>query len=308
MCDLWKTGSDSEVEPSFYYHLPKSLRNVNITGGEPFLRKDLDKIVMVMTERCRKVRPVISTNGFLPDRIKTTASSLYKINSRLAVRVSIDGAGKTHDKIRGVAGGYEKAMASLHYLKESGIKDIGIGFTLIRENQEEMMDVYRLSKKMGIQFTATVAHSSPIFFGDQNNQAPDEKIAVKGFSELMSRQLSSLSPKNWFRAYFTNGVIDQVKGRKRRVLCPALTEFFFLNPKGDVFPCHLLDEPVGNLMSGSYQELTANVKGGPDKYQNCSMECWMTCTVAPRMRKNPIKALRWIIKSKLVKPNNMDEL
>lgn len=301
MCDIWQKKSDDEVEPSFYYHLPKTLKNINITGGEPFLRKDLDKIVKVMTGRCQKLRPVISTNGLLVNRIKDIVPRILKLNSRLAVRVSIDGIGQTHDEVRGVEGAYEKALDSIAVLKEAGVKDLGIGFTLLRKNQSEMIKVFELSKKLGLQFTSTIAHSSPIFFGDQKDQEPDRKIAAKNYIKVMNRQLSSYQPKDWFRAYFTEGIIDMVNKKPRKIQCPALSEFFYLSPSGDVFPCHLLDEPLGKLSDAPFEELVDSIEGGKNRYRHCLMQCWMTCTVAPEMRRNPLSVLWWVLKRKTEK-------
>jgi MoaA/NifB/PqqE/SkfB family radical SAM enzyme len=295
MCDIWKTKGKPQVEPSFYYHLPRSLKNVNITGGEPFMRKDLPEILMVITERCKRVRPVISTNGLLTERILETVPRLMALNSRTAIRVSLDGIGQTHDKIRGVLGAFDKALATLKGLKSLGVRDLGVGFTLVRGNETEMMQVHELARSMGIQFTSTVAHSSPIFFGDQENQDPDLALGVEAFSHLMRRQLKSLHPKNWFRAYFTEGVLDQIEGRPRRILCPALEAFFFLDPTGEVFPCHVLDMPIGNLAEHPFEELVSGHRDTLDYVRTCPQHCWMTCTVAPEMRKRPGKVVRWIL-------------
>ena len=299
MCGLWQEEKKTEVEPSFYYNLPKSLTNVNITGGEPFLRKDLLQILSVVSDRCRKVRPVISTNGLLTDRILESVPQFLKINPRTAVRVSIDGIGKTHDEIRGVKAGYDRALTTLKELIDQGVKDLGIGFTLMRANENEMMDVYELSRELKIQFTATIAHSSPIFFGDQKDQSPDPQKAADAFARLKTNQLNSLHPKDWFRAYFTDGLIDLLKASKRRIECPALSSFFFMNPQGVVFPCHILDEPVGQLDQAPYERLIENVSDGPEKYRHCEKQCWMTCTVAPEMKKHPWGVAAWIAKEKL---------
>src|SRR5438093_9153719 len=70
MCDIWQYGRGSELRPEDYSRLPASLREVNISGGEPFLRKDLPDIVRVIRARCPKARIVISTNALMPARIE----------------------------------------------------------------------------------------------------------------------------------------------------------------------------------------------------------------------------------------------
>ena len=162
-----------------------------------------------------------------------------------------------------------------------------------------MMQVFDLAKKRSIQFTATVAHSSPIFFGDQSAQQPDPEAAIEAFRELLERQLASPHPKDWFRAYFTEGLIDLLANKQRRVDCPAFAGFFFLDPQGRVFPCHILDEPIGRLSDAPFEKLVAQVPGGIEKYRCCPQQCWMTCTVGPEMKRRPWVPANWIAGQKL---------
>ena len=183
-------------------------------------------------------------------------------------------------------------------MKGLRVRDLGLAFTLVRENQDELMRMYEVAEQHGVQFTYAVAHSSPIFFGDQETSAADPEVANEALTELMKRQLKSYSLKNWFRAYFTAGLIDWVQGRKRKILCPALEGFFFLNPQGTVFPCHVLDEPVGNLADGDYAALIEEAGLKPDAYRHCKEQCWMVCTVAPEMRRHPLPVAFWIARKK----------
>ena len=61
MCNVWQypTEKSKEIQPEDLRTLPK-LKFINLTGGEPFIREDLDKIV----EECYKhtERIVISTD------------------------------------------------------------------------------------------------------------------------------------------------------------------------------------------------------------------------------------------------------
>ena len=45
MCNIWKhpTKPSEEIKPELLEKLPDGLR-INITGGEPMLRKDIDEI------------------------------------------------------------------------------------------------------------------------------------------------------------------------------------------------------------------------------------------------------------------------
>jgi MoaA/NifB/PqqE/SkfB family radical SAM enzyme len=299
MCDIWQHDGTDEVEPSYYYHLPPTLRTVNLTGGEATLREDLSDIVGVIAERCPGVRIILSTHGFHTRRLEEMAPRMLAHTRNLAVRVSIDGLGATHDRVRGIKGGYKKCMESLDALRRMGVKDLGIGFTLMKGNEDELIPAYEMAMANRWQFTSTVVHSSPIFFGEQSDNAPDPEKAATAYRELRRRQLKSAIPKNWFRAYFTDGVVDDVTGKRRRIDCTALSRFFYLDPTGKVFTCHVLDWSVGMLHEG-YDKLLRDNPEMLRRVAACEEHCWMTCTVAPIMRQNLPRVAAWVARRRLL--------
>ena len=68
MCNIWKNPTDSrqEIRPEELEVLPR-VKFINITGGEPFVREDLDKIVEVAFRKASRV--VISTSGWFENRV-----------------------------------------------------------------------------------------------------------------------------------------------------------------------------------------------------------------------------------------------
>ena len=101
----------------------------NLTGGEPFMRTDLPDIVSALYRKCDRI--VINTNGLLDKRI----IELCKAFPKVGIRISIDGKGDIHDRIRGVSNNYDRAMHTLETLWKMGHKDIGFS-TPCRGNQE----------------------------------------------------------------------------------------------------------------------------------------------------------------------------
>jgi MoaA/NifB/PqqE/SkfB family radical SAM enzyme len=69
MCDIWKypTKPEEEIKPSVLEKLPDGLGRINLTGGEPMLREDIEDVVRVLYKKCRLLE--ISTNGYYTDRI-----------------------------------------------------------------------------------------------------------------------------------------------------------------------------------------------------------------------------------------------
>ncbi|MCA9752436.1 MAG: radical SAM protein, partial [Gemmatimonadetes bacterium] len=99
MCDIWSKPDRHELPPDWYRRVPRSLKNINISGGEPFMRDDVPEIIAVLRDHLDSPRIVFSTNGVLTDKIVAQATEMAK-HGPIAIRVSIDGLGETHDRIR----------------------------------------------------------------------------------------------------------------------------------------------------------------------------------------------------------------
>lgn len=296
MCDIWKkTDGPPEVSADFYLRLPPSLREINLSGGEPFLRRDLPAIIENIRKRCRKARIVISTNGLLPER----AVELLGGRTWIGVRVSIDGLEAEHDRIRGVPGSFRKSLETLDRLQTAGYRDLGISYTVSEHSQPRLGALKDIAVARGLEFTCSVAHSSDFYFGEQHPEPADRSVHMAELCRLQAQQLRSLRPKEWFRAYYTEGLLRRLRGEKRMIPCYALDEFFYLDPYGAVYPCNVLDKPIGNLGTHTYAELFAQAQGVRDYVARCPVQCWMVCTAAPAMRRNVTVPGLWLLRRAL---------
>lgn len=288
MCDIWKKPSKNEVKPDFYQKLPTSLKEINITGGEPFFRDDLPEIIGVIKKRCPGVRLIISTNGFLTKKIKKMMSVIIKIDPKVGVRVSIDGREKTHNKLRGIKGSYKKAMTTLQSLKKI-IKDLGIGFTLMEENKDDLLAVFNYCKREHLDFSLSLVSSSSIYFGNEKESLKPQKGTKikKTFAELIESQYKTFEIKNWFRAWFNQGLYEFLTTKKRRLLCEGGKDFFYLDPYGGVYICHLKPWLIGNLKKESFEGIINSEKADRlRKMANKCHDCWMVCNVRNKIKKN----------------------
>jgi MoaA/NifB/PqqE/SkfB family radical SAM enzyme len=299
MCDIWRREPDRarELVPADYRWLPRSLRSVNLSGGEPFLRDDLAEIAAIVRASCPRARIVISTNGLSPERIEKMVSEMGDV----AIRISIDAVGALHDEMRGVPGAYERAMETAHRLAALGVRDLGLAATSTELNPGQLSKIKALADGLGIEFIPTAAHSSAFFFGRHDAERPRSGLVVEEMGEIMRAELTSKRPRDWAKAYYSRGLIDYVRGRPRRLPCRAGTDFFFLDPWGQVYPCNILDVPMGNIRDGSFDELRRRASGRlRPAVRGCTEQCWMVCTVSPPMRRRPLGPLAWIAGAKLL--------
>jgi len=305
MCDIWKKPKCEELEPHVYSKLPNSLKSVNITGGEPFLRKDLSEIISIVSNTCNKVNIGISSNGLLTDRIEECMKTVLtnKIKN-VSINISIHGIGKFHDDVMGINGAFEKAINTVQMLKNMGIKDLGIAYTATNHNIDQLYHVIELAKKLNVQYTfAGIAHSSDLMFKSKNEPIANLELLHNQLNVLTEEHLKSFYPKNWGRAYIDSGNYYHAKTGKRKIQCGAGSSLLFLTPNGDIHPCNVLDWNFGNLKNESFNNIwlseNANKFRNDINIHNCPNPCWMLCTVFPYMRKNKLNCISWILENKI---------
>lgn len=301
MCNIWKNPSDKskEINVKELLKLPK-LKFVNITGGEPFEREDLEEIVKIMVRKSKRI--VISTSGWYTNRI----IKLFRKYPKLGIRVSIEGLSAKNDELRGRTGGFDRGLRVLLELKKMGIKDIGFGITVSDSNSEDMLWLYELSRNLKFEFATAAVHNSYYFHKYDNTINNIEKVC-NNFAELVKRLLKEKKIKSWFRAYFNLGLINYIKGGKRMLPCEAGRLNFFLDPYGEVYPCNGLEEKYWNRSMGnirnvkSFKELW-NSKQAEEVRRNvksCPKNCWMIGTAKPAMEKYIKHPLKWVIPNKI---------
>ena len=122
MCHIWQhpTQLRDEVTLETLAKLPGGFDNLNITGGEPTLRRDLAEIVALLYPKARTLE--ISSNGLHADRLEP----IIKAYPNIKVRFSLEAVGEKSDEIRGEKDGFKKKVAGLRRLKELGATDVGL--------------------------------------------------------------------------------------------------------------------------------------------------------------------------------------
>lgn len=296
MCDIWSRPDRHELAPEWYRRLPRSLRNINISGGEPFMRDDLPAIIAVLRDHLDSPRFVFSTNGVLTEKIVRQAKEMAK-GGPIAIRISTDGVGELHDRIRNHKGCFEKIMNTVAGLKAAGITDLGLACTGSRDNPGALGAVKKLAESLDVDYVCSVVHSSEVYFGDQKDMVPRDPVTRHDLVDIATRQLRSPRPKDWFRAYYTDGIVDYIDGKPRREPCTAAVRHIHVDHRGMVFPCNILNRPLGDLDKSTWEEIEAadTTPGVLAAVSGCRIQCWMSCTVAPGMKANPLVPAKWIL-------------
>ena len=299
MCNRYKCPSkpDEELSIETIKKLPK-MYFTNITGGEPFIREDLPEIVRELYKKSDRI--VISTNGFFTDRIIKLCEEFPNVG----IRISIEGLEETNNQIRGLDDGFNKGYSTLKKLVEMKHPDVGFGMTVQDANAKDLVDLYKLSDEMGMEFATASLHNS-FYFVEAKNIIKDRPMVAKEFEKVINELLKSNSPKKWFRAYFNHGLINYIYGQKRLLPCDMAFDTFFIDPYGDVMPCNGTKEKevMGNLNEQTWDELWSSEQAEKvrSKVRHCDRQCWMIGSVSPAMHKYIWKPATWVVKHKFLK-------
>jgi SynChlorMet cassette radical SAM/SPASM protein ScmF len=123
---------------------PLGLSGVKLTGGEPLLHPRIFRVLEIV--RSEQLALTIETNGVLctPDLALEIAKSPDSF-----VSVSLDGAdAATHDRIRGVPGSFDRAVAGVCNLVGSGLSP-QIVMSVMRANASQVPEVVKLAESLG---------------------------------------------------------------------------------------------------------------------------------------------------------------
>jgi len=303
MCYVWKnpTGPKEEVTAETLEKLPSGFDNVNVTGGEPTLRRDLHELVDVIHPRARITE--ISSNGLHPERLVP----IIKKYPDIKVRFSLEGDEATSNSIRGEKNGFQTKVEGMRMLQEAGGQDLGFALVIQDENVGQLTAVYEMCQRMGVELATSTLHNAWQFYKN-DNYFYDRKKVAREVEKLITSMLKTAKVKNWFRAYLNLGLIEKILGHDRLIPCTAGKDFAFIDPWSDVWACNVRsDMPMGNLAQQSWAEIVGSdlAKGSVQKGKECRQNCWMVTTARTAMRSSlspqlpKLQPLLWVLYNKL---------
>ena len=114
MCNIWQKKSVNEMTPDevgLFFERWSQFRWVHLTGGELFMRRDLDDLVAAIQKNCRSLFLLnFPTTGWFGDKtVSLVERTLARGVGRLMVTISIDGPKALHEEMRGLPGSFDRA-------------------------------------------------------------------------------------------------------------------------------------------------------------------------------------------------------
>lgn len=306
MCDSWRKPREDELTTDevarIFREFPR-MDAVRLTGGEPFVRRDLTEIAGIAHRELRPFFLHVTTNGFLTDRIVEFCEERPR-DQRLFVLVSVDGVGDKHDRVRGHVGAWEKAMATLEALaprrKELRLT-LGVNQTVVdREGAAHYPLLRDHLAPLGIVPRVVMAYEQSATYDTRRelDLMPTERGKLETFGDFGEDDIRALIEavegdqkrlplaERWTRRYYLAGLRERLLGEPGAVHrvppCVALSSHLRLFPDGTVPTCQFDTTRVGSLREQSFEELWwgADSEAGRERVRACP-GCWAECEVLP---------------------------
>lgn len=239
-------------------------------GGEPFQRRDLAEVIGVLRARCEIPVAAICTNGQSTRSIlRQTEAMLREAPDKLLIlSTSLDGFAETHDRIRG-AGTFARAVQSYESCRELAARHgnllLAVTTVVSSMNQDEAADFVRwVSRELRPEAThVLLARQSPRA-GESIKEVDPAKWA-----EAQRAALDALESASWlgrlhpsWRAAdaMRRTVADTLATGRRAFHCHAGTHGAWIDYKGDVHACEVLDEEDPSTRIGNLRESGMNFR------------------------------------------------
>ncbi len=234
-----------------------------LSGGEPFLRKDIVEIVKVLYKRSQPAIINIPTNGSLFRVIPQRVEEMLKAcpNTEIIINLSLDEINDKHDKIRGFPGNWQRAMETYRQLKE--LKryrnfTLGIHTVISVFNVKRFPEIYRSLIKLQPDSYITEIAEERVELGTIGEKiTPDKDDYEKAIdfliNEMRGHHLKGVADiARSFRIEYYQLVKKYLRKRTQIIPCYAGILSCQIAPDGDVWPCCIRADSMGNLREENY--------------------------------------------------------
>lgn len=245
------------------------LRNVALTGGEPFIRDDLFEIANIWYSNSTARTISITTNGSMPDRIENFCRQAQKRDIPTFFLFSYDFIGEKHSEYRRLKDLHINVMKSYEIVQKHSPKmNAMLQLTVSENNADSAEDTYNFMKKeLGIKNI-----NCSLVRGEGIDRASDfirEKVG--NVYERLQMQINKDFDEGVLKGYTNCSLTTKILNAKNKILWKSVIKDFrdrkYVSPcragsllgiiysRGDIYPCEMLNESFGNLRDYNYDFL-----------------------------------------------------
>lgn len=271
MCNIWKIPAEvADLHLDEWLALLSSpalrhLKELDLTGGEPFLRADLGELIRRIGTMKAQAFPSlrtlsITTNGILTERVLKVVdqniAALQACGIDLVLACGMDAVGRLHDRIRDYPGAWERlniTLAGLQEIRKNHANLIlGIKTTIVPQNAGELYRIADFAEYNGL-FTII----SPCII-TQNRFANLDRVKDLRFAPGDIKKIIQFyeSPRFAWSGH-REAMLGYLQSGRMTKPCTAGYNTLFVRHNGQVFPCPVLAEALGHIQEHSLESLYA---------------------------------------------------
>ena len=310
-CMIWRRDAGDELsidEIGRFFDQARGFSWIDLTGGEPSLRRDLPEICRIITGTNRQLVLLhFPTNGLMPEKTLEAAEAVVSNwRGRLVVTVSMDGDRSLNDQVRGIPGAWDKQIETFRRLDDMGV-DVVFGMTISRHNIDAFDRTFAAASAAcpGLtldRFHFNIVQESGHFYGNEGLDLKGDRYPSE-IASLLERYRSALGSPRTPRAFLER----EYQRRIPRFLdtgvtpmpCHALRSSCFVSPDGTVYPCSTYARPVGRLReTGMALE---PIWGSEDAralareiWQGTCPQCWTPCEAYQTLLGHMLRPSYWL--------------
>lgn len=262
------------------------IENLNLSGGEPFLRQDLGEICRRFIQKNDVRQIYVPTNGYFTDRIVRHLEEVLKEPSLeyFVVELSLDGMAEFHDTFRGAPQSFDKAMQTYDALAKLQERDPRLRIHSISTATDVNMEqIRRLTTYLYDRCPQMDHHNLAIIRGDRLNQS------LVGPSLVEYQSLYEYIRRLWRpREQGRYGAIVEpmlqwtkvqtIQRQTQVVPCTAGMLSAVVYANGDVSVCEM-HKPLGNLRERSFREIWESAEAQERLKSIARKDCYCTTEV-----------------------------
>jgi MoaA/NifB/PqqE/SkfB family radical SAM enzyme len=265
-CNIWMKREDElslQEWDKVLASLGKAPYWFTISGGEPLMYPHIVELAQLAYKHCRPAVINIPTNGILssiPDRVEQIAKSCPE--SQLIINLSLDGVGDKHDRIRGIAGNFDRFEKRLKTLLELRQRlrnlTVGIHSVISTFNHSDIAQIIEYADRSSAdQFITEIAE--PRVELDTVGLPITPKAADYG--KAIDQVVAYINRKSFTGiARFTEALrieyyklVKRILDEKDQVIaCYAGWVSAQIYSDGTVWPCCVRADKLGNLREHDY--------------------------------------------------------
>ena len=320
MCGNWKQGdrrSDmtlAQLDGVMHHRFWGAVENLNISGGEPTTRNDLPEMVELFQTRLPRLRKIgINTTGLTPHRAIPMLTRVVKFCAErdllLSVRVSLDGIGEVHDRVRQVRRGFDKAcetIAAMQALaREHTNFQFGLAATIFATNLADADNLLAWARTRQLDIVFNMLRFTDAML---NNRPLEETIGFRPREAEFMRQFfldrvseeSVLSGQSFMYLHYADMIAN---GYRRTMPCPFQNQGLLLNPEGSLFYCEN-SQRIGNVLDDPAEALyfrAANLAHREDIRRKTCPTCLSPCQVNVSAMKQVVPYVKFLRRAYQVK-------